>query len=133
MSRVKENLAKRIETTISEDLFTQVEPWAKSLLDKLGEFEWGKYGFIVSSNKKELGEEQGWIIRKSAAESHYHVGIGLFGEETGVNFKFFVRTGGETSISDDLTKESLKKTLALAGSSGPTHLSPPGRKLKGKR
>lgn len=133
MTQVKEGLTKKIETTIPEDLFTQVEPWAKPLLDELGEFEWGKYGFIVTSDKKELGDEQGWIIRKIAAESHYQVGIGLFGEETGVNFKFFVRTGGETSVSDNLTKKSLKKALALAGSSGPTHLAPPGRKLKGKR
>lgn len=133
MSQVKENLAKRIETTIPEDLFIQVEHWAKPLLDELGEFEWGKYGFIVTSDKKELGDEQGWVIRKTKAESHYHVGIGLFGEETGVNFKFFVRTGGETVVSDELTKGSLKRVLEQAGFSGPTHLSPPGRKINKKR
>ena len=133
MSQVKENLAKRIETTIPEDLFIQVEPWAKPLLDDLGKFEWGEYGFIVTSDKNELGDEQGWIIREIAAESHYHVGIGLFSEETGVNFKFFVRTGGKTLVSDELTRKSLKKSLELANSSGPTHLAPPGRKFQRKR
>lgn len=133
MTQVKENLAKRIETTIPEDLFIQVEPWAKSLLDELGEFEWGKYGFIVTSDKKELGDEQGWIIKKTVAESHYHVGICLFSKEAGADFRFFVRTGGETVVSDELTKESLKKTLRQAGSCGPTHLAPPGRKINRKR
>lgn len=133
MTQVKENLTKKIETTIPEDLFTQIEPWAKSLLDELGELEWGKYGFIVSSDKKELGDEQGWIIRKTAAESHYHVGIGLFDKEASVDLRFFVRTGGETVVSDELTKESLKKALEKACSSGPTHLSPPGRKFNRKR
>ena len=133
MSQAKENLAKRIETTIPEDLFIQVEPWAKPLLDELGEFEWGKYGFIVTSDKKELGDEQGWIVKELAADNHYQIGIGLFQTAEETSFRFIVKTGGENVVSDELTKESLKKALEQAGSSGPTHLVPPGRKLKRKR
>jgi hypothetical protein len=123
---------QKIETDIPRDLLKDIEPWAKPLLEGLGELEWGKYGFVLKSDQTELGDEIGWVIRKSAADNHYQVGIGLFQAAEETTFRFFIKTGGETVVSRGLTSEALKEALSEAINNGPTHLPPP-RKVSRKR
>lgn len=119
---------QKIETDIPRDLLLKdIEPWAKPLLESLGEFEWGEYGFVVKSDQEELGDEPGWVIRELAGDNHYQVGIGLFQAAEETAFRFFIKTGGETVVSQGLTPEALKGALNEAMNNGPTHLPPPGK------
>lgn len=125
--------ALRVETDIPRELFKQVEPWAKPLLESLGESEWGKYGFVIKSDRVELGDELGWVVKESAADNHYQVGIGLFQVAEETMFRFFIKTGGGTVMSQGLTSEALKEAVGEAIDSGPTHLPPPGRVVRKSR
>lgn len=109
------------------NIYEEIDTWARPLLQELGELEWGRRKFIVTSDPSETGEERGWIVRKLAEMYHYQIGISTFQREDEKRLRFFIRTGGDMIFSIDLTKEALREAINEALKFGPSHLESPGR------
>lgn len=94
-------------------------PWIRPLLERLGEVEWGKHSFVVTPDPSEA--EEGWVVRKLAGNHYYQIGIRSGKDQEMV---FFIKTGGNTVFSRDLSREALCEALDEAYTYGPTHLVP---------
>lgn len=121
---------RKNELESPNDIYGEIDTWVRPLLQQLGELEWGKSRFILASDSSETGEERGWVVRKFAGTHHYQIGVRSFVSEGGNSRGFFIRTGGDTVFSRDLTQEALSEALSEAQKHGPNHLEPPGRRTK---
>lgn len=121
----QEQIERNPERGILEIFYAQIDLWARPLLQNLGELEWGRGEYIItlkipdSTNPEKI---HGWILRKLAGNNHYHVGICSFPTGEEAKFRFFIKTGGKTVLSEDLTEEALEEALEEATIFGPTHL-----------
>lgn len=113
-------------------LYRTIDPWVRPILERFGKNEWGRWGTVIElrlPNSANIEEEHGWIIKKLAVNLHYLVGIGAFEIEGVINPGFFIKTGGDTVFSKELTSERLVEALQRASKFGPTHLPPPNESV----
>lgn len=116
-----------------KNLYLVIDLWAKPILEELGEAEWRKGEFVISSpDLVESGEEAGWVVRKIASNSHYLVDIKR-ARVDGESDCFVVKTGGEAVFSGRLDPKSLKEAIVRALEQGPTHLPPSRVQAQRKR
>lgn len=108
--------------------YQESNSWVRSLLQRLGETEWGRNRFVIDLkvDPSEVKEEHGWIVRKLAESYHYQIGICSVNSRNESKLGFFIKTGGEMVIAKDLSEESLQDAISEALKQGPTHLEPPG-------
>jgi len=110
-------------------LYQRIDFWIKPILERFGETEWGKGQCVIDLKPTEPSgtEEGGWVVRRLAGDAHYQVGIDTFQNGEMKKCRFWIKTGGRSVFSEDLTEEGLREVLNKALDFGPTHPAPPGK------